>query len=543
MEYFSFIHKQKIYTISIIAIIFILPLSITTFSIVKHSLLIKGQTFDTEIGKTVDLSTIEIPNYNISKISPDTNLEIFSSDYDNIVNILNISLTQHQKMSLLIYGETENKSNQKSVKEGYLELLEKDLPILIPEQYLKKYIKQQLDIYISQLYNVPIQLQEIQCNLSPTFNNQYQRYIWEELNKTEIFESPLQNNISENKLSEITNFYLDLSSELVNEAIYKVRILNALSEDIDTTPLTSLLNDLIIYSKDSEDINARARISEVLRKIISNLPFENRENIYWKISVIDGVSYLYPLSLSKEFPIDDNNFNIDYDVAPIEQSKNSVRVPILMLHRIEQMPTNTSIFTQGLYISPEIFERQLAYLVKKNYRTLSSQEFYNLLSTGKNPSQKSVMITFDDGTKGQYTNGFPLLRKYGLTGVFYIPSSKTSINYNQLREMAASGMVIESHSATHIDLAKESNSERLYSEIVGSRYALKSATGQPVITISYPGCVADSEAFHYVSQAGYLLGASCGKSIDHYFKKRLSLSRVHVFNSMENFINLLSGKQ
>jgi peptidoglycan/xylan/chitin deacetylase (PgdA/CDA1 family) len=213
-----------------------------------------------------------------------------------------------------------------------------------------------------------------------------------------------------------------------------------------------------------------------------------------------------------------------------------------MYHRIEPLPMGASTFTTGLFVSPEIFEQQLAYMVKENYKALTSQEFYNILVSGKNPTQKSVMISFDDATKGQYTNGYPLLKKYGLVGVFYVPSAKTSITYAQLKEMAQNGMIIESHSSTHIDLAKETNASRLYSEIVGSRYALQGATGQDVITISYPGCVADKETYTYVSQAGYLLGGSCGRGIDHYYSKRLSLQRVHVFDSLDNLMGILSGK-
>jgi hypothetical protein len=53
--------------------------------------------------------------------------------------------------------------------------------------------------------------------------------------------------------------------------------------------------------------------------------------------------------------------------------------------------------------------------------------------------------------------------------------------------------------------------------------------------------VADSQALGYVGSAGYKLGFSCGKSIDHRFSKRLTLSRLHAFNDMESFKKALSG--
>ena len=103
------------------------------------------------------------------------------------------------------------------------------------------------------------------------------------------------------------------------------------------------------------------------------------------------------------------------------------------------------------------------------------------------------------------------------------------------------GMIFGSHTSTHIDLAKENNSEKLYSEIVGSRYFLKNTLNQDISSIAYPGCVIDSEGYPYVRQAGYLVGVSCGRSIDHTLNKRLTLSRVHVFSSLQSFIHILSG--
>jgi peptidoglycan/xylan/chitin deacetylase (PgdA/CDA1 family) len=151
------------------------------------------------------------------------------------------------------------------------------------------------------------------------------------------------------------------------------------------------------------------------------------------------------------------------------------------------------------------------------------------------------MLAFDDVTEGQYTNAFPILRKYRQKGVFYVTSSRSSISAAQLSEMAHAEMVIGSHGATHVDLAKTDDVSVLGTEISGSKSALQSMTGIPVTSIAYPGCVADSEAIGVVGGSGYLTGFSCGRSVDHYFGSRLMLSRVHVFNDMDSFTKMLSG--
>ena len=233
------------------------------------------------------------------------------------------------------------------------------------------------------------------------------------------------------------------------------------------------------------------------------------------------------------------NFIADYDVPLTEQAKGTVRIPVLMYHNITAQPDN--IKTRHLYVTPEMFEEQMAYLVRKNYRSLTPKEFYDILKSGKNPEQKSVMITFDDGTIGHYQNAYPILKKYSLTGVFYVPSSKSAISRQRLREMSDNGMVIDSHSTTHADLTKITDDASFADEIQNSKYALQAATGKQVVSIAYPGCVAKSKALAWTQSSAYLLGFSCGKVIDHRFSQRFVLSRLHIYNNFENYVRRLSG--
>ncbi len=520
-------------------IVLSLPLA---FFMSYYSISVLTTIFSTpeELPKPISISDITKPTYSLSPLVIDTDLAKFPNDYDNLVNTLDISLTQHQKTTLLLYGESISKTTHTNITDAYKELVEKNIPILIPQEYINEYLNNEFEIHKLKLESIPEEIKNEINIVKESFSNPYQEYIYKQLG------TPLEFNTDTNKVDinsypTLEEFLINPDSESINYSYYIERVFKAFLKDNDPRNITEFLNNIVIYSED-QDINSKNKLSTQLKNAVFNTQLNKEGQVYWKISVVNGKSYLFPMYISEEYVINDNNFNELYDVEPLAQSKNSVRVPILMYHRIESLPTGASSFTTGLYVSPEIFEQQLAYIVKKNYKSLTSQEFYNILATGKNPTQKSVMITFDDATKGQYTNGYPLLKKYGLVGVFYVPSSKTSITYNRLREMAQGGMVIESHSATHIDLAKETNASRLYSEIVGSRYALRDATGQDVITISYPGCVADKEAYAYVSQAGYLLGGSCGRGIDHYYTKRFSLHRVHVFDSLDNLKNILSGK-
>ncbi|MHC1716837.1 MAG: polysaccharide deacetylase family protein [Candidatus Dojkabacteria bacterium] len=306
------------------------------------------------------------------------------------------------------------------------------------------------------------------------------------------------------------------------------------------------IEEIQMYISNQE--NGKALDDTIVRNIVntlSSISFNNNENIrilFYTIQINkQSLLTISPYVSKQDTSIENNNFDTEYDVKPTFQSSGSVRIPVLMYHQIANAPKGSSQFKQGLYVSPEIFEEQIAYLTRKNYKTVSSKEFDEILTTGKNPSQKTVMLTFDDANPTHYAKAYPILKKYGQTGVFFIPSAKSSISFNQLEEMALNGMSIDSHSATHPDLVKLTNHTKLVSEIAGSKSALQARTGKQVYAIAYPGCVADTKVFNIVASSGYKLGFSCGKWVDHYPRNRYSISRVHVFNDMKSFVRILSG--
>lgn len=71
--------------------------------------------------------------------------------------------------------------------------------------------------------------------------------------------------------------------------------------------------------------------------------------------------------------------------------------------------------------SVEEFEEAIVWF-KNNVRVISEPELIELLEAGKGPGELSVMITFDDGYRDNYTIAYPILKKYQLPAVFFIPS-------------------------------------------------------------------------------------------------------------------------
>lgn len=417
--------------------------------------------------------------------------------------------------------------------------------------------------------------------LSPTLRFLYESVKLTPLSSTSTYDKYIQTNlylyqISQNENDSTQNIdtskysndvYLDLDTNHIYKLQLMLNYLKETSKQLDLennteitkriTALESILNELNTYKYGNI-------LSDSLRSVVNNslinmssqekniLNLDNHVEFLIKSFTIGNetktfVAPIYILNNTSTpiqaltFEINDNNFNQAYDITPTAQSRGTVRVPIFMYHQITNPPTEQSSFKTGLYVSPSDFEKEMAYLVKKNYKSITTKEYYDLLMTGKNPAQKTVMITFDDGVENQYTNAYPILKKYGLTGVFYVIAQRSSMTGAQMKEMANNGMIIDSHSSSHRDLTNMYDPDTLSYEIASSKYALQATTSKTVTSFAYPGCGWNHTVVSYVASAGYLLGMSCGSSIDNYPGYRYELSRVHAFGDMERFVKALSG--
>jgi peptidoglycan/xylan/chitin deacetylase (PgdA/CDA1 family) len=513
-------------------------------------------------------------------------LEILPPDYDGIVKKIGV-LTQHEKTRILRYGQTLHSTDQSTITDAYSYIFANNLNVFIPQEYIDIYFLNHISLIIQKIkestsnediikqlnirfpnFDITESREEIVLSTyddipssdiltkwylfnTKESDDEYMKYIQEKL-RAYISTTKLNNDTKNYDLSAYKGkIYFD--TDMLK--IYKMNFILSYIETIysqtkiKNDDITNSINELKNMNSSLESYwnDTTQDMTTILEKITQCNNINQEEGIVkYLLRSIQGDTirtYLAPIYASEDFVINDNNFNEPYDVKVTAQAKNSTRIPIFMYHQMGNPPVGASKFIKGLYVTAQQFEKQLAYLVKKNYTTTNSLGLYNQLKKGGNPKQKTVMITFDDSTKGQYTVAYPLLKKYGLTGTFYVVSNRSGITNVQLDEMADNGMEIASHSATHPNFVNLKDLKQLDYEIYNSKSMLAARTGKPVYGIAYPGCVANAAVYSRVSKAGYLIGASCGRAIDHYLSKRLSLSRVHAYSDMISFKNLLSGQR
>ncbi|MBI1854289.1 MAG: polysaccharide deacetylase family protein, partial [Chloroflexi bacterium] len=122
---------------------------------------------------------------------------------------------------------------------------------------------------------------------------------------------------------------------------------------------------------------------------------------------------------------------------------------------------------------------------------------------------RPISLTFDDANEDNYTNAFPIMKKYGMTGVLYLPYTRIGLDgyltVDQIKEMTAAGRELGSHSLTHPNLAVL-DEPRLRAEVVESRKKLEDLLGLPILTFAYPFGNVGNATVDYVKFAGYIAG-------------------------------------
>ena len=159
------------------------------------------------------------------------------------------------------------------------------------------------------------------------------------------------------------------------------------------------------------------------------------------------------------------------------------------------------------------------------------------------PTQKVVIIMFDDGWLSQYTNALPILDSYGYKASYAIyPKAQDGqytdyMSWAQVEDLNNRGMDVESHTYSHLDLSNMSAAE-LQSELVNSKQVL-AQHGIQAGALIYPfGTAADNATVKQaVKDAGYLIARGTDDGVIDLSNPALDYYALNAF-TMENTTNL-----
>lgn len=219
------------------------------------------------------------------------------------------------------------------------------------------------------------------------------------------------------------------------------------------------------------------------------------------------------------------------------------KIPILLYHALFDKEVNTEKYA----ISKTEFERQIRYLSEKGFKSLLPADFWGN-QKAINSNKKGVMLTFDDGNYSDYSIAFPILKKYGFGAVFFVTTNwigtKNYMAWLNLKEMAANGMSVQSHSMSHSFLPNLSHAN-LYEELNKSKNIISEKLNIIVDSISLPGGFCSQKVLKTAEDAGYKavytsapgLNGLDHKEEDFAVLNRFVITRKTSFENFEAIVN------
>ncbi len=216
----------------------------------------------------------------------------------------------------------------------------------------------------------------------------------------------------------------------------------------------------------------------------------------------------------------------------IVQGPGNITVPILLYHHISVSPINSRY-----YVPPELFEQEMKVLHDWGYTTITVKMLVQAITIGRALPPRPILITFDDGHMDNYTSAFPIMQKYGFTGVLYIVynflDTQDYLNREEVLEMYKAGWEVGSHTLNHYDLTKLTP-EQLHREVFDSKKKLENILGIDVLTIAYPFGAVNRSVISYAQAAGYIAAMGAEGYTDNQGEWNLyNLQRVEI-KSTEN---------
>ncbi|MBN1899860.1 polysaccharide deacetylase family protein [Candidatus Sumerlaeota bacterium] len=218
-----------------------------------------------------------------------------------------------------------------------------------------------------------------------------------------------------------------------------------------------------------------------------------------------------------------------------------LKLPIIYYHSIKEPPEGIESKSKSTFLEPRRFERQIRVLKWLGYKSLHLDQFMECFDTKITPKTRSIVITFDDGWRDNYTSALPVLRKYDMTATIFVIAGMIGkwktlsggetgnyiVNEEQIRELIRMGFDVQSHGMTHRRMTQLSDEEAMR-ELIESKRVLESITQKPVSYFCYPFGNFNIRIENLARKAGYRAAFSTIRGKIHNPDEAYCLKRIPV---------------
>jgi peptidoglycan/xylan/chitin deacetylase (PgdA/CDA1 family) len=184
-----------------------------------------------------------------------------------------------------------------------------------------------------------------------------------------------------------------------------------------------------------------------------------------------------------------------------------------------------------LFVDPSTFTAQMEWLARRGYAAVSLNQVFDAWFKHGNLPEKPVVLTFDDGYRGDYVYARPVLRRLRWPGDLnlLVGNLGDELTDGMVERLIDDGWELDAHTISHLDLTTFSGA-RLRREVAGSRRILQQRFHQPVNFFCYPAGKFNATTIRATQQAGYL-GATTELPGNASRGKMFELHRIRVDGS------------
>ena len=228
-------------------------------------------------------------------------------------------------------------------------------------------------------------------------------------------------------------------------------------------------------------------------------------------------------------------------------------VSVLTYHHFSDQCSNM------LCMPVDEFARQMAYLKKEGYRTVTMKELLRFIEYKEPLPRKAVAIAIDDGYRSVYDLAYPILKKHNFRATLFIytdfiDNSPNALTWEQLRELTQAGFEVEAHTITHADLTfrgkRESEEEylqRIRRELQLPRELIRKHLGQEPVWLAYPYGRWNNLVVSMAIEAGYRGGVTVTRGETPFFANPFKVGRNQIMNpvkghSFEQLVKFFRGE-
>jgi len=219
---------------------------------------------------------------------------------------------------------------------------------------------------------------------------------------------------------------------------------------------------------------------------------------------------------------------------------DAIYVPVIvMYHSVGKKSSALDGYGPKLNVSTEAFQKQMKFLRERDYKVIPLTEFINRIKKKEKLPRKTIAITFDDGLKNNFTDAYPILKKYNLPATIFVSTDfigeEKFLTWNDIRIMQDNQITIGSHTMSHKWLPSLTKSD-IYEELSVSRKILERMTGRNIEVLSYPLGGFDEAVKEQAKNAGYIGAVTTNPGRKYPKNDIYALKRVRISMTSNNLL-------